>query len=148
MELIIRNISLFIVSILVLFLSMGVSVSKMKCSENGELFLGKKVPNCIENKDVSCFLEEDASCCNKQVIEQSCCPETNDNTCAGETTNVQFDFETIISCYDFSCVFSPIECHLLESRFVLKRQLKYFLHDIPPPKLLKKYLSQIQSFLL
>jgi len=147
MELIIRNITLFIVSILVLFLSMGVSVSKMKCSENGELFIGKKVPNCIENKDVSCFLEEDASCCNKQVIERSCCPETNDNTCAGETKNVQFDFETTISFYDFSFVLSPLFYNILDNRFILKRQLKYCLHDIPPPKLLKTYLL-IQSFLL
>ena len=59
MKHIFTNISLAFLSILVIFLSIGLSISKMhcsqkKCSEDGKLFIGNEVPNCIEKKEVAC----------------------------------------------------------------------------------------------
>ena len=91
-----RNIFLFLMSTMVLFLSMGVNISKMKCAQDGALYLGTEVPSCSVENEVLCEVERKrVSCCNLEVVK-SCCPETKDNSCASETENIQFDFETLI----------------------------------------------------
>ena len=72
MKLFLRNISLVVLSTLVVFLSMGVSISKMKCSKDGSLYLGTEVPNCMEKQVTSCAMDvEKISCCKKKEIKES-----------------------------------------------------------------------------
>ncbi|HJN63925.1 MAG TPA: hypothetical protein QGG91_04335, partial [Flavobacteriales bacterium] len=88
-----RNISLFLMAIIVLFLSIGMSISKMECADNGQLYFGTDVPSCSMDKEVVCQAkQEKVSCCSIEV-EKQCCPETMDKSCASETENIQFDFE-------------------------------------------------------
>ena len=102
MKQILRNISLVIMIILVVFLSMGVNVSKMRCDEDGSLYLGSEVPSCSMDNEVICTKEQEkVSCCMLEVV-RSCCPEKKDNSCASETETIQFDFETLVSDSEFS----------------------------------------------
>lgn len=145
------SISLFLLSILVVFLSVGVSISKMQCSADGKFFLGTKVPNCIEELEISCALQtQQVSCCKKTETIESCCPQTGDDSCASETANFQFDFETLMTSIEFnfemikvllyaSFTFDQL-CHLIE-------QLNY-LREIPLVSIHKPELSKTQSFLL
>ena len=96
MKHILRNIALGLMIILVVFLSMGVNISKMRCDEAGSLYLGSEAPSCSMNNEVICTNEQEkVSCCMLEVV-RSCCPEKKDNTCASETENLQFDFETLV----------------------------------------------------
>jgi hypothetical protein len=83
-------------------------------------------------------------------IEKACCPETEDKSCASETELVHFDFETIISFsnYDFSLLVRPIINIICSDVFSISKFSNNFQSGIPPPKLNKPVLSQIQSFLL
>ena len=144
-------ISLFLLSILVVFLSVGVSISKMQCSTDGKFFLGTEVPNCIEELEISCGLEiQQVSCCKKTESIESCCPQTGDDSCASETANFQFDFETLMPSIEFN--FDMISVLLYVSFtynqvFHKTEQLNY-LREIPLLSIHKPELSKIQSFLL
>ena len=61
---------------MVIFLSIGMNISKMKCAEDGQLYLGTEVPSCSMDAELMCEAKQDKiSCCMKE-IEKSCCPET------------------------------------------------------------------------
>lgn len=144
------NISLFLLTILVVFLSMGFNVSKMRCDIEGSLYLGTEVPSCSQDNEVSCVEnQEKVSCCMIE-IEQSCCPETNDKSCASSTQNIHFDFETLLTSFEsnfkdlslFSYVFI-----LYDKGYAFKNHIDY-ISDVPPPKIHKPELVEIQSFLL
>ena len=88
------NIYLVLLATLVVSLSIGVSISKMQCSKDGKIFIGAEIPNCMEKQAIACdIVLNEISCCQKEEAQESCCPQTNDNSCAGETANIQFDFE-------------------------------------------------------
>jgi hypothetical protein len=151
MKLFLRNISLVVLSTLAVFLSMGVSISKMQCSKDGSLYLGTEVPNCMEKQVTSCAMDvEKISCCKKKEIKESCCPQTKDNSCAGETVNIQFDFETTFAIVNFNFLllevplFYTVSNHNFASNLIANQ----YQTDIPPQKLNKPQLAQIQSFLL
>ena len=38
---------------MVMFLSVGIHISKMKCAEDGQLYFGTEVPSCSMEKEVS-----------------------------------------------------------------------------------------------
>ena len=137
-------------TLLVIVLSLGIHVSKMKCAEGGAVYLGTEVPSCSQEKEVQCEqVQKKVTCCMLE-IEKACCPETQDNTCASETELVHFDFETIISFsnYDFSLLLHPIINIICSDVFSISKISNNFQSGIPPPKLNKPVLSQIQSFLL
>ena len=144
-----KNISLYFTALLVLFLSVGVSFSKMSCSKDSAFYLGTEVPSCSESVEVICEKQQQkVSCCMKE-IEKTCCPETKDKTCSSDTKTIHFDFETLI-------VDSENKLHVLQllSIFdinslysVVSQEITYF-SGIPPPKLYKPEFSKIQSFLL
>ena len=136
--------------VFILSISMGVNISKMKCNEDGDLYLGTSVPSCSMKNEVICEgKQEKISCCIKE-IRKSCCPEKNDNSCASETETIQFDFETLLTVFEPDFSVSPI----LLSSFNLMDFLnaaynaQTYLSDIPPPRLHQPILSKIQSFLL
>tara|TARA_X000000368_G_scaffold81419_1_gene61301 strand:- start:975 stop:1421 length:447 start_codon:yes stop_codon:yes gene_type:complete len=142
------NIAAFLLTILVVFLSVGVSISKMQCSTDGIIFIGTQVPNCMQigSDDLKEF-----SCCIQEEDIQSCCPQTKDDSCASETANFQFNFETLISSLilDFNETSALLyTCLLNEKYYVLKNQFVYLSDGPLPPNLLKPKLAEIQSFLL
>ena len=157
MKHIVTNISLLFLSALVIFLSIGVSISKMnciqkQCSEDGKIFIGTEVPNCIEKKEMACnMVFNNITCCEKKEIETtSCCSDKEDGSCASETTNIQFDFETLVSFFEFD--FKQISIFLYTSFLYnqvcnLKPQLNY-LKEVPLLQLSKPEIEEIQSFLL
>jgi len=145
-----KNISLFLMAIIVLFLSIGMSISKMKCAGNGQLYLGTDVPSCSMEKEVACQAkQEKVSCCMIEV-EKQCCPDTMDKSCASETENIQFDFETIISVNNFDYFLSKVSLFYISTfrHFLINVRRTNCLSGIPPPKISKPILSQIQTFLL
>ena len=136
--------------VFILSISMGVNISKMKCNEDGDLYLGSSVPSCSMQNEVICEgKQEKISCCMKE-IKKSCCPEKNDNSCASETETIQFDFETLVTVFEvnFSVVPVLLFAFNLTDCFNANYNVQTYLSDIPPPKLHKPVLSKIQSFLL
>ena len=145
-----RNTSVLLMVTMIMFLSIGMSISKMKCAEDGALYFGTEVPSCSMEKEVACQeKQEKVSCCMIKV-EKQCCPETKDNSCASETENIQFDFETTVSIsnFDFSLLALPLISFTFSDLFLLAEKSNNYQSGIPPPKINKPTLSQIQSFLL
>ena len=146
---IIRYISVFIGAFLVLSLTIGTHISKMKCAEGGAVYLGSEVPSCSQEKEVQCEqVQKKVTCCMLE-IEKACCPETQDNTCASETELVHFEFETIVKFSELD--FSVLRTSLFISQYIcthIKTNSVVIFSGIPPPKLNKPVLSKIQSFLL
>ena len=135
---------------IVIFLSIGIHISKMKCARDGQLYLGTEVPSCSMDTEVMCVAEQEKiSCCMKE-IEKSCCPETKDETCASETENIHFDFETLVSKQMFSFTEISIDLSLFYSSYSVQTNqlVNNYQSGIPPPKPKQPILSQIQSFLL
>ena len=136
--------------VFILSISMGVNISKMKCNEDGDLYLGSEVPSCSMENEVICEgKQEKISCCMKE-IKKLCCPEKNDNSCASETETIQFDFETLLTAFDPDFSVAPILlfAFILTDRFNTDYNGQAYLSDIPPPKLHKPILAKIQSSLL
>ena len=145
-----KVVSSIVMAVFILFISMGMNISKMKCDEGGAFYLGSEVPSCSQEKEVQCEqVQKKVTCCMLE-IEKACCPETEDKSCASETELVHFDFETIISFsnYDFSLLEHPIINIICSDVFSISKISNNFQSGIPPPKLNKPVLSQIQSFLL
>ena len=150
MKQILRNISLVIMTILVVFLSMGVNISKMRCDEDGSLYLGTEVPSCsMDNAVICASAQEKVSCCMIEV-KKSCCPETKDKSCASSTQNIHFDFETLLTAFEPDFSVAPILLFTFNIRYCFNTDynIQTYLSDIPPPKLNKPILAEIQSFLL
>ena len=150
MKQILRNISLGIMTILVVFLSMGVNISKMRCDKTGSLYLGSEVPSCSMDNAVICTkAQEKVSCCMLEV-KKSCCPEKKDNSCASETETIQFDFETLVTVFELNLkeisalLYTVV---LYDKQCNLKKHINY-ISGMPPPELYKPELTEIQSFLL
>ena len=136
--------------VFILSISIGVTISKMKCNESYALYLGSEVPSCSMEDEVICKEEQEKiSCCMKE-IKKLCCPEKNDNSCTSETKTIQFDFETLLTAFDPDSSVSPILLFTfnLTDCFNVNYNLPTYLSDIPPPQLNKPILYQIQSFLL
>ena len=145
-----RNISFFLMAAIVLCLSIGIHISKMKCAVDGQLYLGTTVPSCSLDTKVMCMDEQEEISCCMRGIEKSCCPETKDETCASETENIHFDFETLVSNQMFSFTDISIDLSLFYSSCSTQTNqlVNNFQSGIPPPKPKQPILSQIQSFLL
>ena len=136
--------------VFILFISMGVNISKMKCDEEGSLYLGSEVPSCSMESEIICAKEQEkVSCCMKE-IKRSCCPERDDDSCASETETIQFDFETLLTAFEPDFSVAPILLFTFNLRycFNIDYNVQTYLSDIPPPKLHNPVLSKIQSFLL
>ena len=145
-----RNISLVMMTILVVFLSMGVNISKMQCDKAGRVFIGTETMSCSADKDIICDSnQEKISCCILE-IKKSCCPEQTDNNCSSDTELVQFDFETIVESIEHNTSLS-ITFYInsvVSSYFTNNYIVNNYKSGIPPPKLHKPILVKIQSFLL
>ena len=137
-------------TILVVFLSMGVNISKMQCDKEGRVYFGTKSMSCSTDKDIICDSnQEKISCCILE-IEKSCCPEQTDNNCSSDTELVQFDFETIVESIEHNTSLS-ITFYInsvVSSYFTNNYIVNNYKSGIPPPKLHKPILVKIQSFLL
>ena len=139
-----------LMAVFILFISMGMNISKIKCDEDGGVYLGTQVPSCSEKNEVVCNEEQEKVSCCMIEIQKSCCPETNDKSCASSTQNIHYDFETILTVFelDFSektSLLSFFNFYDSKSYFV---KVNHYFSGIPPPKLNKPQLAQIQSFLL
>ena len=147
MKLVLKNSLVILISILVVFLSMGVNVSKMLCAENGQIYIGKEVPNCKQEQELLCIDEQNLLlCCNKVKAQNSCCPQMEDNTCASDTKNIQFDFETTIS--NISNLDFSLSYIYLNTLYAFRLKEYFFDLSIFIPKLLRTSLAINQSFLL
>jgi hypothetical protein len=73
-----------------------------------------------------------------------------DKSCASETENIQFDFETTISVNNFDYFLSKVSLFYISTfrYFLINERRTNYLRGIPPPKISKPILSQIQTFLL
>ncbi len=133
---------------IVISLSIGMHISKMKCADDGQLYLGTDVPSCSMEKAVACQeKQEKVSCCMIEV-EKQCCLETKDKSCASETENIQFDFETLVSDSKVSfkeeiLLYSSI---LFSNYFKQFKSVNAYTTSIPPPNLNNPILANIQSF--
>ena len=139
---VIKNISVVLISLIVMFLTMGAYISKMQCSKGQSIFLGQEVPNCKTDMKISC--------CNKKEIEDLCCPTTDG--CEKETELLQFSFETIVlkkqtitDCKEIS-LFEIIQNNIFEL-LIHNNFITYYKVE-SPPLLTKPILPEIQSFLL
>ena len=108
MKKIFRNISLVMMTILVVFLSMGVNISKMQCDKAGRVFIGTETMSCSADKDIICDSNQEKITCCILEIKKSCCPKQTDNSCSSETELIQFDFEKLLRSQD---VESRIQSH-------------------------------------
>ena len=139
-----------VMAVFILSISMGMNISKMKCDEDGSVYLGTEVPSCsVENEVVCNKKQEKVSCCMIE-IQKSCCPETNDKSCASSTQNIHYDFETILTVLELdfsekSSLLPFFNSYDSKSYFV---KVNHYFSGIPPPKLNKPQLAQIQSFLI
>ena len=147
----VRNICVLIVAVLVMFLTIGAHISKMQCAKGFSFYLGKEVPNCKTEKNISCNMDmEKVSCCKKEEMQKSCCPTTDG--CEKEIELLQFTFETIvvkkqkiIDCKEIS-LFTLIQNNLF--RLSVNDNLITRFQSESPPLLTKPILPEIQSFLL
>jgi len=139
-----------VMAVFILSVSMGMNISKMKCDEDGALYLGSEVPSCSQEQEVQCKqVQEKVSCCMLE-IEKSCCPETEDKSCASETEMLHFDFETLLTAFklDFSAADILLTTfNSCDGKTYFVKVNNYF-SSIPLPKLYKPELAKIQSFLL
>lgn len=150
MKQVIKNISVVFTAFFVIFLSIGLNISKMKCDVDSTFYLGTEVPSCSMYTEAMCTDEqEEISCCTKEILE-SCCPETNNKSCASETENIHFDFETLISEYGFTFTESAINLRLCLFAYTFQKDqlVNNYISGIPLPKLKQPVFSQTQSFLL
>ena len=151
------HISLILLSLIVLLLSIGVSISRMQCSgkiqcpEDGKLFFGNEVTSCVEKKEIACNMPvNELSCCNKKEVPKSCCTNEEDNSCESKTADIQFNFETFFNSFDFKFKqvgFLLYTCSLYNKLYAFKQQIncsKVILFLM----LFKPELAEIQSFLL
>jgi len=139
-----------VMAVFILSISIGMNISKMKCDEDGALFLGSAVPSCSLEDEVVCEAEQAKVLCCILEVQKSCCPETEDKSCASETQSIHFDFETLLI---------PVEINYSITNILFATFIPYnskacfikvnnYFSGIPPPKINKPILSQIQSFLL
>ena len=146
------NISSVLLAFFVVFLSVGVSVSKMLCSKDGKLFLGTEVPNCMQQKEIFCIVDsQEFTCCKKSDYVESCCPQTEDGTCASETANFQFDFETLVPTLVLKFkehLILVFICILYEFAYDVKNNDTYFWEVPILSNFFKPKLEEIQLFLL
>ena len=148
---IVKNICVLIVSVLVMFLTVGAHISKMQCAKEFSFYLGKEVPNCKTEENISCNIDmEKVSCCKKEEMQKSCCPTTDG--CEKDTELLQFTFETVVAkkqkitdCKEIS-LFPKTQNNLFE--LSVHDNLITHSQAESPPLLAKPILPEIQSFLL
>ena len=146
-----KNICVLIVAVLVMFLTVGSHISKMQCAKEFSLYLGKEVPNCKTEKQISCNIDtEKESCCKTEKMQKSCCPTTDG--CEKDTELLQFTFETLVSkkqnitdCKEIF-LFKITQNNLF--RLSVNDNLITHFQSESPPLLTKPILPEIQSFLL
>jgi hypothetical protein len=147
---IVKNICVLIVVALVMFLTIGATISKMHCDKGFSFYLGNEVPNCKTDKQISCNIDiNKESCCKKEEMEISCCPTTDG--CDKDTELLQFTFETVVvqqqkitDCKEISLL-KIIQNNLFRS---INHNLITHFQSESPPLLTKPILPEIQSFLL
>ena len=139
-----------VMAVFILCISMGMNVSKMKCDEDGSMYLGNQVPSCSEESEVTCNKGQEKVFCCMIEINKSCCPETNDKSCASSTQNIHYDFQTILTVFELNFSEKNILFYLFNSYNSKSYSVKVnnYFSGIAPPKLNKPQLSQIQSFML
>ena len=145
-----KVVSSIVMAMFILSISMGMNISKMKCDEDGALYIGSEVPSCSMENEVICTTKQEKIFCCMKEIKKLCCPEKNDNSCASETETIQFNFETLVTVLkiNFSVAQDLLFTFNFTDCFNVKYNLLTYLSDIPLPKLHKPVFSKIQSFLL
>jgi hypothetical protein len=145
----IQNIFSLIIAVFVLFLSMGINISKMACDKESNIYFGVQEFSCsIEEKSICKTSKQDVSCCSA-VVEKTCCPDKSDNNCKTNSSLIQFNFETVFeSLYDYDFLSSYILRHNYSNiinTYIEKiyRQTNFLLLNINKPTLPK-----IQTFLI
>ena len=148
---IVKNICVLIVSVLVMFLTIGANISKMHCDKGFFFYLGNEVSNCKTEKQISCNIDiEKESCCKTEEMQKLCCPTTDG--CEKDTELLQFIFETVVAqkqnitdCKEIS-LFKIIQNNLF--KLSVHDNLITHYQAESPPLLTKPILPEIQSFLL
>ncbi len=147
MKLFIKHITIYIITILVLFLSVGVNI--VKCSNKNKICSVVKTKPC-KKKVTYCNKTIEKNRC-EQKREVTC--KTQDKNCGQKTTiHLQFDFETITSkinivdkCKELA-LFNQIN-QVLNNLIPIKHKTKYTIFS-DELLLNKPIISEIQVFRL
>ena len=148
---IVKNICALIMTVLVIFLTIGSNVSKMQCAKGFSFYLGEEVPHCNTEENISCNIDiEKESCCKKEEMQISCCSTTDG--CDKDTELLQFTFETVVvkkqkitDCKEIS-LFPKTQNNLFE--LSVHDNLITHSQAESPPLVAKPILPEIQFFLL
>ena len=147
MKKILHKICVYLLASFVLFLSIGVNISKITCHESSSIALGDFQSACHEEIDDICVLETNTeSCCNiERVI--TCCSSFK-NLCDKELSNIRYDFYTLV----YGKIDLKDEVFNYINTYSFNYNLSLFYdridYNIPPPLSRKIVLSKIQSFLI
>ena len=150
MKNIFRHSVTFMLTIIVVILSIGMNISKMKCVDHSQLYFGTKTPSCNIDEEVKCNPKQQLVSCCSNNIEIKCCSETNDNSCSSEIRNLQFDFETLVYNYIYNLnIFNIIWFYASLDIYKDNTKVAHEIYYIKsPPNINYSLLSKIQSFLL
>ena len=90
------------------------------------------------------------SCCKKEKSSVSCCPQMKDDSCASETTDIQFNFETLVAFFqfDFKQMIVLLNTFYLYDRVFHLNWYTDYPEGVPLLKIYKPELAELQRFLL
>ena len=146
-----KNITFLLLASFVLFMSMGVNISKMSCDKSGQLYIGTKIPSCNDNQFANCCTELSRFSCCSMIEEESCCAINAQGTCDKESAKIQYSFETILPYVKEILEIKAITLftYIVFNCYSLVQGEK-LIHScgIPPPLLKAPVLTKIQSFLI
>ena len=98
MKRIAKNIATLFMASFVLFISVGLNISKIKCGENSNVYVGVEDPTCM-TAEASCTVDDlmrSSSCCIK-TKQTNCCCDDQIKMCKKESVLIQYNFQTIIT---------------------------------------------------
>ena len=150
MKKIAKNIATLFMASFVLFISIGLNISKIKCGENSNVYVGIGDPTCIIAKE-SCTVDDlmgSSSCCIK-TKQTNCCCDDQIKMCKKENILIQYDFQTIIT-ETKSIIHNIFIQNIIYGveNIIVSNKIIYSINKHPPPLLVSDLRIKIQSFLI
>jgi len=150
MKKIAKNIAILFMAFFVLFISIGLNISKIKCGENSNVYIGIENLTCMKAKE-SCTVDdliESSSCCIK-TKQINCCCDDQIKMCNKENILIQYDFQTIIT-ETKSIIHNIFIQNIIYGveNIIVSNKIIYSINKHPPPLLVSDLRIKIQSFLI
>ncbi|MEE2954158.1 MAG: hypothetical protein VX347_03195 [Bacteroidota bacterium] len=151
MNKILKNITTLLMACFVLFVSIGLNVSKLKCGTNSSLYIGLESPSCTIDKEI-CSIDNliTSSCCSS-IQETNCCHDEKIATCKTESVLIQYNFQTTIT--EVKVLIQNTTLFVQNiiwgfDKIAISDHLIYSCKKQPPPLLKLDLYIKIQSFLI